>query len=263
MVESKVNNFYKASSDFFAKRNALKEELYDLVAMHDAAKYALIDTIDNGIDESYVISIAKKYHKSKFEDADVCRFIDYIIDDVLKWTRCRLQVTSLEISYFGSSLENSSFALNLCDINEWHFFRVHIPVKSEFSKIHAIQEQMSSYVGMYVVDAYAWTKDISTKIINNEICRSFDSLDVAKSIEMYLSVKSDNICSLLSLVNKQSSQYFSEYDLSCKLYEDLIAASSEVSQMNIQNIAIGQCIADVHTAKFAKENFNGISKFED
>lgn len=261
MVESKVNNFYKACSDFFAKRNALKEELYNLEALHGTAKYALIDTIDNGIDESYVISIAEKYHKFKFEDADVCKFIDYIIDDVLKWARCGLQVTSLEIDYFGSFLQNSSFALNLCDIDEQHFFRVHIPVKSEFSKIHAIQEQMSSYVGMYVVDA--WTEDISTRIINHEICRSFDSLDVAKSIEMYLSVKSDNICSLSSLINKQASQYFSEYDLSSKLYEDLMAASSEVSQMNIQNIATSQCIADVHTAKFAKENSNGISKFED
>lgn len=262
MVESKVNNFYKASSDFFAKRNALKKELYNLEAQHYTAKYALIDTIDNGIDESYVISIAEKYHKFKFEDADVCRFIDYIIDDVLKWTKCGLQATSLEISYFDGFLENSSFALNLCDIDEQYFFRVHIPVKSEFPKIHAIQEQMSSYVGMYVVDA--WTTDISTRIINNEICRSFDSLDVAKSIEMYLSIKFDNICSWSSLINKQSSQcFFSEYDLNSKLFEDLMATSSEVSQMNIQNIAAGKCITDVHTAKFVKENFNGISKFED
>ena len=198
MDNSKVQKFFEAKHAVFDKKIALRNAMFDLMALNKQAYAALFDTIDNGINEHDVIEIGKKYRISRFSNEDVCKFIDNIVDNVLGGINDSLCVTSLDICYFPTlcgtypvnALANGSFALNLCDIAEKYFFCVHIPVKDvidcDINEI--ICHQMSTYIGMYVVEM-----NIHSYSFKKEICRSFDSHDVSKAIEMCLSGKFDDI----------------------------------------------------------------------
>lgn len=242
-----IQKFYSAYDEYLKTVDELIELKYKLKHIQDIANVHLNNTIDNGLEQLDLNSIALEYDKHKFNSPDVKALLDKIDGLLFKDLDAGLKDT-LEAIDLRIAVSHSPSYDRLCYnvdklfftlyVTFMHFathkmFKIKIPVKqSAFTTIDNWDDEKS---GLYVVKAYA-----DDRLNERVIGCVFDETKVACIVKKYLLGEFDEELKTPCYLAWQ----FKERHLMNELYSAVTADCNSIYPQRYCSSAIESCIDD-------------------
>lgn len=186
MLIDKIKNFYTVRSNYFKKKQEIANAMRELEYLLHEANYALLDTIDNGFDNEYIVKVANAYEKHKFGSAIVQEFLEKIdemffkdIDDNLK---DGLEIVSLKINLdykYGDARVISPIKIYVSNTQSNRHFTIIVPIQNIMNA--DMIDWNESKEGLYML-----LVNVPNTDKNKEACCVFDYSKIPSAIEKYL-----------------------------------------------------------------------------
>lgn len=211
----KIEKFYKTRAEYFKKKNEIARAMIELDMLLHVANADLKETVDNGLDDNYLIKVAKAYREHKFNSSVVCEFIEKIdnmfFKDLDPSLKNGLEVVSIKLDLGYSSRWSEPetsidgpMSIDFHEIASDRAFRLYVPLKSSISA--DMVHWADNGDGMYIVRAEAPNANKS-----KEICKVFDQSKVAEAVEKYLKGEFDDELICETFVLKDKNMTFNVY----------------------------------------------------
>lgn len=250
-----IQRFYSAYDEYLKTVDELIELKYKLKHIRDIANTHLNNTIDNGLEQLDLNSIALEYDKHKFNSPEVKALLDKIdgllfkdldagLKDTLEATDLRITV-SHNLSYdasYDAMRYNANKPFFTLRVTFMHFathkmFEIKIPVKQ--SVFTAVETWDDDKGGLYIVKAYAGD-GCDERIIG---C-VFDETKVAYIVKKYLLGEFDEELKTYAYLAFGDGQFEERHLMNELLYNNVIADCNSIYPQRHCSSAIESCIDD-------------------